>query len=215
MRKIYLLFIILFSINTNAQIAKNKLLLGGNVSYAESRDRNLGPWDTWRQYGAFSIEIGKALKQNAVLGLHTDYLVLKETYTTNSIDSATDRYKNNSYGIGVFYRKYKPLWKDLYLFGQANTTYIYGKGKDNYYSSPGEDKITSHAGLVSLTPGISYQLFRKIQASITLNNLIAMRYEDVKRTSMSQNARSHRFAFNTAFQNNFIDNLGLGFHLVL
>jgi hypothetical protein len=215
MRKINLLFFILFiTIISNAQIAKNRFLLGGNVDYYEIRDIDQGISEAKSHSAGFSIDMGKAFKENTVLGLRASYYGWNETFVNNGVDTIPEDY-NNIYGVGVFYRKYKPIWKALYFFGQADAAYSYGKAKGFYYAPPNPISTRRQSGHISFNPGISYQLFRKLQASITLPNFIAIQYDDIKRRSLSQNSNSNRFSFSTAFQNNLVDNLGLGFHLVL
>src|SRR5674476_1678488 len=88
--KNFLLFAIFFciAITSNAQINKDKYLLGGSFNYYHSTNEGYNSFYT-------NIQIGKVIKDNTVVGI-----IL--SYSTNNISSATNKLRQ--YSAGIFYR---------------------------------------------------------------------------------------------------------------
>src|SRR5579864_2728938 len=136
MTKILLLPALLFSsCIVNAQFKKNDILLGGQLSYSYySYNQKYTPnteYDQKTNNGNFTINIGKALNENSMAGLNLSYIPFSENnYQNYGIGPL--KYQNNAFAAGVFYRKYKNLGKEFYLFGQAGVSYYWSdeSGKD-------------------------------------------------------------------------------------
>lgn len=112
-----LLTILFFSGFANAQFTKGALLVGGELSYSQSSSETGGTTDQNVHTGVFNISVGKAMDENTVIGINLTYSGSKEIIP--------DVNRQNFYGISIFYRKYKSLGKDFYLFGEAGAGYGY------------------------------------------------------------------------------------------
>ena len=148
---------------TNAQITQGKYLLGGSVSYANNQDvqySGSGP----QKYFTSNIQIGKVLKENTVAGL-----ILSYNFTNNGLAT----YKSNLYSGGIFYRKYKPLTKGLYFFGEADVVYDYSRNTQaNFEIGSDGTRYTTNGARISLVPGLSYAVWKKLQMELSMNNLL-------------------------------------------
>src|ERR1700759_2551778 len=102
---------------TQAQIKKKSTLLGGQIFYYTSNiDYSWNQSNQKEKDGAFNILIGRALKDNAVLGVAASY---QPSTLNNFFNGSTFvNEKVNQYSFGVFYRQYKTLAKDFYFFAQ-------------------------------------------------------------------------------------------------
>ena len=113
--KILLTTLILFFVafTANAQIDKGAVLLGGGVSYYSSKSAQPNYYNGFQDKSVgTNIQIGKALCNNTVAGFIISYGYNK----ANAVDFPDSNVtKNNQYGVGIFYRKYKKLLKDFYI----------------------------------------------------------------------------------------------------
>ena len=217
MTKIYLLSVFCFlSLTTIAQIKKNSILLGGDISYSRNKGEGLNH-ESKVNSGFLGISIGKAFRQNSVIGirLSTSHN-LQSNYVTGN-DSI--KFINNQYGAGLFYREYKQLGKDLYLFGNTEVAYRMSNDKTDYQSGNKDQERKSKGATIGLTPGLSYQLFKKLQIELTIPSLISIsyftsKYEDQRFPGTVSKEKSFALSSNL-FGNSTLGNLGLGFRFLL
>jgi hypothetical protein len=219
MKKILLFTIISATISfvANAQISKGSVLLGGglNVSNTKYENNNLPVADkTHDNNTSINPAIGIAIKDNLIVGIALNYGHSENT--TNSSSTQIRKIKYNSYGAGVFLRKYLPLGKSFYLFGQGDLNYTDNKQSDNYIPSSGFSSTQKGWNVsLSFSPGISYALTKKFHLETSLSNLLALRYEQYRfntvsnGTQTSQERRSFGFNSNASPFSNF--NIGFRF----
>lgn len=219
--KILLSLSVLFflAITSNAQINKGRLLLGGGAGYSSYKNPQPDYYNGSEYKSAnFNIQFGKAVNTNSVVGIIISYGYNKSN-TTNLPDSNVS--KNNQYGAGVFYRKYKRVLKDFYFFGEADGEYTRTDNtQQNWQNGNNGYKQISNGGLISFTPGLSYQLCKKMQIELTMLNIISLSYAHTK-TDYSGNTvtpgsyTGNNFSFNTNLNSNLLSNFGIGFKFLL
>jgi len=79
---------------------------------------------------------GIAVKQNLVVGFSLSYAHNKDNLNTVNYET-----KSESYGAGIFIRKYVPLGKGFYLFGETGLNYQDYASTYTYPSQKGELKV--------------------------------------------------------------------------
>ena len=172
--KFYLLAICLFfSSMLHAQINKGAVFIGGDLSIYGSTSNSENPTDYTSKHNQFNFypSIGWVVKDNMVVGGN---LLLSFSNDTQQPNNSTR--KDNRIGAGIFIRKYLPIGKSFYLFGNAylNAASIYS----NYTSpQPYYKKETGYAINATLIPGISYQLNKCLFLDVALSNLLTLGYE--------------------------------------
>jgi hypothetical protein len=209
-------FAALIASSSNAQIGKNSVLFGGDLGLATGKISASNINDQKSNTGSISLSLGKAIKENTVVGFNVGYYGSKSTNMPYGADTAS--YKTNGYNVGVFYRQYKTIVKDFYLFGQANAIYSNYTTKYNYKIYPDNNyKTTQNAGAVSITPGIAYKIFKKTFIELSLNNLVNLQYTHENRMqNTGYTIKSNNVSLSTAFSNNnTLGNVGLGFRFIL
>ena len=211
------LFFILVSFTGNAQIKKNTYLLGGQLSYFSENYKYDNFTDQKREGGTIGISLGKAFKENSVIGLNLNLSPLKESNFYTGNDTVTTRY--NRYNIGAFFREYKKLAKDFYFFGQVDGAAIIANQTSTYKLAAGDVKYTQRGAFISVTPGISYQVFKKMQLEITIPNILYTQYLVSKLNShipQTKNSKSQQFSFYSNLNSNTsLGWLGVGFRFLL
>lgn len=218
--KILLSFAIFFyaAITANAQINEGRYLLGGSFSFSNSNSKNPQTQTPEVQNQALftNIQLGKLIKNNTVAGIMLSY-----GYTYTSSNNPVIRV--DQYGAGVFYRKYKPIAKDFYLFGEADALYSYSKNKTGILQV-GHDgtRFSSNLGSLSFTPGISYFICKRIQMELLMQNLFSISYAAVKNestfttnTSTILVSKSNGFSANVNVNSSLVNNFGIGFKFLL
>jgi hypothetical protein len=166
-------------------------------------------------YNSFNISpsIGKAVKDNAFWGGQISFGGGKNyPGMTTAGDS-----KINSYGAGVFYRKYKTVSDKFYLFLQTRFNTIFSKtefknGPDYYY----DQKDVYVSG--NLYPGISYKVSGKLFLEAGFRDIVSISYTTEKREGYNFgnviDTYSNSFSFSSSLSN-FNSSLSLGFRLLL
>lgn len=173
--KINLLVFFLFtSFLLNAQIKKGSLFIGGDVSVYKSDANTTNPDQyTSKSNGfSFSPSLGWVLKDNLVIGGS-----LLVSFNKSEQQNLTFHNKGNRIGGGIWMRKYLPVGKSFFLFGNAalNAQSVYSK----YTSEPPFYFHTEkgYAINASIFPGISYQIKKSLFIEVALNNLITLGFE--------------------------------------
>jgi hypothetical protein len=205
------------SFAARAQFEKGQDLLGGQLAFNSTNYENQ-PYSssyTKTNSGNYNVSIGKAMKANTVLGVDFSF----SSYSANNYFSYAQvplNYKTNSFGVGVFYRIYKSLGKDFYLFGQAGLNFAVSSasGKD----STGFELLSGSGTSSTLyfMPGISYKISNHFLLELTIPNLLFINYNS--NTTNVQNLtpiKMNQFNISTSLNSNPLTALGIGFRVIL
>ena len=212
MRKLLLTAVFGFAafINTNAQIKKGSVLLGGDLGFTSYKDdyKTTTETDTKNNSISVSLSAAKAFRENRFWGLKSSFSNQKQSYYSGNV-----RYTNesNGYGLGLFYAQYSPLHKKLYLFGEAGLQYNYSSSKNNDNLTNIYTRSKSNGGGLYLTPGLSYAACKKMHIQLTIPSLIAANYSQTKMT----NRTTSGFNISTGLNGTLLNALGFGFRFIL
>jgi hypothetical protein len=210
MKKMYLFFLFLtsfFATIVNAQVNKGATFLGGDIN-GFFRKTNGGV--TEQNTFSFSPVFGKAVRTNLVVGVDASVGFRKEDY-----GSTTSDMKGHSLGLGVFIRKYKPLGKSafsLFLQGRVGGSFDYQEVGHNINS---REYRTFGVG-VSMYPGISYAISKRLQLETGFSNLLSLNYSHGKEQIsgvVPVTNRNSNFSFNSNL--NGFSSLYIGFRVLL
>ncbi|GAA4743335.1 outer membrane beta-barrel protein [Flavisolibacter ginsenosidimutans] len=183
MRKTLLLTIAVICLAqiSNAQISKGSLFLGGSLSFGSSsnKDQNTSTQDSKSSGWNISPQFGKAIATNKIVGVYVNF-------SHNNFESGSgtqlQQRPSNTYGGGVFYRRYYPLPSRFYLFGEASLGTSIGKEEQKYGGSLQTQTERTSIGF-SITPGISYAASSKLYLEASLNSLANLYYQWAKTTT--------------------------------
>ena len=174
MKFILLVICLSTSLFLNAQIKKGVIFIGGDLQIYSSNTTSTNPNQyTSKNNGIiFSPNIGWVVKENLVAGVS-----LLLSFSNNEQQNASYQNKGNRIGGGIFIRKYMPLGKSFYLFGNAalNGQSIYNKYI--YVQQPYYSTEKGYAINAILIPGVAYQLKKSVFLELALNNLISLGYD--------------------------------------
>lgn len=207
-----LAILLIAATGTNAQITQGKYLLGGSVSYSSNQDIQYNGSPTQKYFNS-NIQIGKVLKENKVAGL-----ILSYSFANNGLAT----YKVDQYSAGVFYRKYKPLTKGLYFFGEADAVYYYSTNTQGKFEIGSEaTRYTTNGARISLIPGLSYTVWKKLQMELSMPNLLDLSYARVKDERTFSNSqqiatsKANNFSANANLNASLLNDFAIGFKFLL
>lgn len=208
--------LLLFSLAVNGQIKKQSILLGGQIYYYNHKNQ-IDNLNQKTQNGTFSISIGRVFKENKIVGINFSFSPIRQSNYLYGNDTAN--FMLNRFDLGLFFREYKKFAKDFYFFSQVDAAFTTANQIENFMISPGEIKVSERGGFISFTPGISYQVFKKMQLEITIPNVLRIKYLVTKlNSSMPQvkNSKQEEFLFYSNISNtSSLGFLGVGFRFIL
>ncbi|MBS1946993.1 MAG: TonB-dependent receptor [Bacteroidetes bacterium] len=192
------------------QISKGSILLGGQLSFSNQTTSSSQKITGF----AISPAIGEAIKENLVLGFDAGYAYSDYKNTAN----ANYKQAANNFGAGVFLRKYVPVGKGFYIFGQGRFGASYNTSKTEQTNIITiTDNIKGYALSLGFYPGISYQVNRKLQLEAGFNNVFSIAYQHSKDTQTGINTNesvTNKFSLLTSLDN-MASALTLGFRVLL
>ncbi len=211
MRKLYsiLLAFLFASTFVHAQIKKGSTLLGGDIG-GNTQKTQTGNQEALRQWGiSLSPVYGMAIKDNLILGGDL-------TFAYSEYDNIGSEQRINVYGGGVFLRKYKSIGNSgFYIFLQGRAGYRYLQSEVEA-GTVVTDRVKNHSVNLSVYPGLSYALSRKLHLESGFNNLLSLNYYTEKRTTAGIPVIVNRNSgFNISSSLNNVSNLYLGFRVIL
>ena len=122
MTKCYLFTLLLIlSFTVKGQIKKQSIVLGGQLFYYNNKNQ-VDNLNQKSESGTISVSIGKAFKENKVMGINFSFSPIRQSNYLNGGDTTNLTF--NSFNIGAFYREYKKLAKDFYFFSQIDAGFI-------------------------------------------------------------------------------------------
>jgi len=214
MKKNYLLLTLLITtFFASAQIKQGSFLFGGQLGF--NRSNYDAPNQPKQQSGNtnFNLSAGKAYKDNAVFGFTLGYLHGSNTNSFNGSNYASS--KTKGYNTGVFYRSYRNLTSNFYFFGAATAGYFRTTQTTTYSNNADAAKNINKSAQVNFAPGLSYAISENLQLEILLPEVIGVSYNSGKSIIGTKESTSNSFGVNSSLSGSFLNNLGVGFRLIL
>lgn len=216
MTKFLLSCLVLFiAFSANAQIKKNAVLLGGDFNITGQKSSNTYDDKDKHFRSDIVLSIGKAVKENIVVGLNLGFTPRWSKYFPGQYPDSSSKFTSTAYSVGAFFRKYKPLAKDLYFVTDVNAGYSHSGPFKSSNKPVNESKTINNSANASLVTGVSYRLYKKLyfEGSITV---VVVTYSDTKTSINDQSLRNTIFSFGTIItKGNTLNALSLGFRFVI
>ncbi|MBS1609467.1 MAG: hypothetical protein JSS70_12055 [Bacteroidetes bacterium] len=215
MKKIFILLFFATSIcysSLNAQITKGSFFTGGNIGGSIQKVEAYSNDVPYEQKGlTISPVFGKVVKENLVFGLDATI----SFYNSTQYNETTTQ-KMNSYGGGIFLRRYKSIGKAFYLFLQSRLGYRFEK-YDYILGGLKTQDYKRHTVNLTATPGVSYALNKRLHLETGLGNLFYLTYshEDGHGYNNTITGKYKANTFNAGVDLNAFNTLYIGFRLFL
>jgi hypothetical protein len=214
---------LLLSTVCQAQIVKGDKLLGGSIGFITANQNSYvnGGYNSSYRAANFTVAYGKAFKNNTVTGINASFGYSNQPAQDYNPATGISTFNNRNInaGIGVFKRRYVPLGKSFYFFGQLGGDINYGNIKTDRIT-PGNflDTYTfkSYGVNLSLYPGISYQLNNRFMLDLTLASLVNIGYShtDTEIRGQGKQPVSNTLYLNSNLSLNSLGNISVGFRVL-
>ena len=208
--------LLILSFTVNGQIKKQSIFLGGQLFYYNIKNK-VDNLNQKSENATFSLSIGKAFKENKIIGVNLSFSPIRQSNYLNNGDTTNLTF--NRFDIGLFYREYKKLAKDFYFFSQLDGAFITANQAEHYKIASADVNVTQRGGFIALTPGISYQVFKKMQLEIIIPNILSVQYLVTKidsKVNQIKNSKQEQILFYSNINNNTgLGFLGVGFRFIL
>ena len=153
-----------------------------------------------------------------MFGINLSYLPYSYTNYPSLNGDILLKFRNDGYSAGIFYRKYKSLGKEFFVFGEVSASYGWSNtsGKD----SIGQEFISGSTSIISanLYPGIAYRVSKHFFWNSSIPSLIYIGYAKSntlsKEGSVSRTNKNDQFYISTSLSSNPLTALGIGFRLI-
>lgn len=170
----------LISVLSHAQIGKGSFLFGGSIGYSTGTSSNIPARDWQYETKRSSIQLSPsfayAVSDNFFLGADLSFSQYREKYDIATPGAVTS-FKNNSYGGGIFARRYWEVANRLYIFGQGRIGYLSIKNNlPPYDINTSSTKIKGYVLDASIYPGLSFALSEKVHIESAFFNLLTVAY---------------------------------------
>lgn len=164
-----------------AQINKGATWLGSNISFNQNKDYP-NQQLVERKTRSLSVmpALGLAIKDNLVVGIFGKY-----ADTNKENDGGYVERNEKSYGGGLFVRRYIPVLKRFYIFGEGRVGYFAFKEDQKWSVTDisGSGSTKGWETSLNITPGISYGITKNVQLEAGFVSLFNATYRNSKSTS--------------------------------
>lgn len=193
---------LLLAATSHAQLSKGQKMLGGELSFTSSENKNeffLG--EVNETSATITPQIGFGLSKNWIAGAGLGYTHLNQK-------SGSFKFTLNIFTAGVYLRKFHPFGDKAGVFGQLDLAAGFGKGKETQGGGfPVEEKtdVTTIAGIVS--PGFYYKISKRI--------ILETKFGGLGYSTMTSKAEGGEKVNQNEFSFRLTSTLGLGFQVQL
>jgi hypothetical protein len=202
--------IVSFATISHAQIKKGSVLLGGGISVGKSTTETNSEEGKSNSI-SFSPAVGLAIKDNWVVGLFAGI-----SNYENRPSTVTSKQTIESFGGGLFVRRYNSLGKGFYLYGHGAISYS-NFSQRQMPSTDFQMNYSSKGVGIYISPGVAYAVSNRFHLEASLNNLVSLSYSKTRtdNISLSGYSTAESKGFNLETNLNTTAPLSLGFRFVL
>lgn len=202
--------ILSFATISQAQIKKGSVLLGGSLGYSKQHSEN-GTNENEFKAVNFTPTVGIAFKDNWIAGVSGGL-----SWSTSKSNSLTPRSEVDGYSAGVFVRRYAPLGKNFYLYGNAGFNYSKLNREEVLNTDQSRDIVSKGVSL-AITPGLAYAISKRFHLEAYLNNLLSLNYQTTKTENLFLGGKTTTEDKSFDFGTNFSTSapLSIGFRFIL
>jgi hypothetical protein len=192
----------------NAQIKKGDILLGGNVNFNTSNTKPIGSASDATSF-AILPSIAKAVKDDLIVGLNLAYTHGRSKYGSPTFISTSD-----TYGLGVFVRKYKSLGANFALFAEGDLSGNYNQTNSYPDGGPKPPANKGYSVNAGFYPGLAYFISRHVQVETGMQNLFYAQYGHTKTGDGANEVKSNSFSLGTGLSKT-LDNFVIGIKWII
>lgn len=205
---IYIILFISTASTTHAQISKGLVLTGVSLGISGSQNESSANPPNESSYFDVSPSVGFMVKDNRMLGFQL-------TYGNHRSENENQKVDADNYGAAIFIRRYAPLGKRFFLYGQAGAAYNLMDREDTQANR--RDLKRESAVVLNLSPGVACALTQRFHLEAGIGNLLELGYkwDNTRTVSATSEYETKGSGFNFSANANPRSQLYIGFRIGL
>jgi len=186
-----------FATITQAQITKGSVLLGGGASYTKQKS-----------------EVGTS--ESDYNSIHITPAIGVAVNDKSKPSTTAQKDESNGFSAGLFARRYAPLSKNFFLFGDGGVQYSQSKREQIFNTDQSRNSDTKTI-TVAVAPGIAYAISKRFHLEAYLNDLVNLSYtkNEIDDFTLGSKTTSKTKNFGLATNFNPSSSLYIGFRVLL
>ena len=213
MQKIFTLCVLsILCFSVNAQFKKGDKVLGAGLNFESSKQEynfTTIPQTNKSTSSSLSVELGIAKKENRLNGffINAGYGVNRQEYPSQPASIA----KNDNFnaGVGYFSKRYKPLGKNFFVFGEGRAELNYFQGNNN--TNTANPDTQGYGVNLGLYPGLAYKWNNRFLFELRFADFVSVGYSHREVKGMNNTKDVQRnFSLGTSLGLGYLNNIGIG-----
>lgn len=202
--------IVLLAFNASAQFKKGNKVLGFGLNIGQSSNNSISPVITQSSNGFGingSLSFAKASSETRLNGFIVN-IGYGKGVSKNSNPVFTDGFSESyNAGLGYFMRKYKPLGKNFFVFGEAQAAVNYNRQILRGSQKLDYDQYQANIGFY---PGLAYKWNDRFLLELRFADFAALSYSYTERETDNSKEYSRGVSFGTSLGLGYLNNIGIG-----
>lgn len=211
MKKIITLsVIVLLAFNASAQFQKGNKVLGFGLNIGQISNNSISPVNTQSNSGlgiTGALSLAKAKSETRLNGFVVN-IGYGKVVSKNDNPVFTDGFSESyNAGLGYFMRKYKPLGKNFFVFGEAQAAVNYNR---QIIRSIQQSDVDQYQASIGIYPGLAYKWNDRFLLELRFADFANLSYSYTERKSGNTNEYSRSLSFGTSLGLGYLNNIGIG-----
>lgn len=212
MKKFFTLAIAsLLIISASAQFKKGNKVFGFGINVENAHSNTLYPLSETINKGFMlgaSVSLAKAKSESRLNGFTFTAGYGKLKSRTN-IPFASDQFSESfNAGLGYFMRKYKPLGKNFFVFGEAQASFNYNR--QLFRSAANKVNDDRYNVTIGVYPGLAYKWNDRFLLELRFADFAALSYNYSEQETNDNKSYSRGVSFGTSLGLGYLNNIGIG-----
>jgi hypothetical protein len=142
------------------------------------------------------------------------------SYSSDNNSTYSSQFKITYYNAGIFYRKYKMLLTNFYFCTEVKSSYSDTNNVEESYKGGQNLRSRSRGVTISLIPGISYAIWKRMQMELSIPSFVNLSYSHLTTIGSSlpvgfSSQKSDNYAAGINLNPNLLYNFAIGFKFLL
>jgi hypothetical protein len=217
MKKIVtLIFSSLLIITASAQFQKGNKVLGFGLNIQNGIDNTLYPASETTNKGfslGGTVSLARAKSESRINGFTVTAGYGKSKYKSTTPFASEQFSESFDAGVGYFMRKYKPLGKNFFVFGEAQASLNYNRQIRRAIQNNTDQN--SYQGTIGIYPGVAYKWNDRFLLEIRFSDFAALSYNYSERKYSNEKTYSRNASFGTSLGLGYLNNIGIGIRWII
>jgi hypothetical protein len=212
MKKMFTLaFASMIIVTANAQFQKGDKVLGFGLNIGQFSNNTISLTNTQTNKGfdlGGSFSLAKAKSETRLNGFVLNAGYGKSLFKGNNPFSIEQLTENYVAGVGYFMRKYKPLGKNFFVFGEAQGGANFNR--QSIRSGAFYSDANRYQAIIGVYPGLAYKWNNRFLFELRFADFASVSYSYTEQKQQNSSQYSRSFSFGSSLGLGYLNNIGIG-----